>query len=134
MFYLGKNSRKRLSECHFGLQNLFDEVIRHQNCAVLAGHRGKLEQDRALYEGRSKLCYPLSKHNKKPSWAVDVVPWFYTPPHIRWEDREKFYYFGGFVLAIAAKMGIVIRWGGDWDQDGELHDQTFFDLPHFELI
>jgi peptidoglycan L-alanyl-D-glutamate endopeptidase CwlK len=37
-------------------------------------------------------------------------------------------------MGIAAKMGIKIRWGGDWDRDEELHDQTFFDLPHFELI
>jgi peptidoglycan LD-endopeptidase CwlK len=31
-------------------------------------------------------------------------------------------------------MGIEIRWGGDWDGDGDLSDHKFNDLPHFELI
>ena len=134
MFYFGRNSRNRLSECHPDLQELFNKVIRHLNCAVLTGRRGEQEQNQAFHEGRSKLAYPQSKHNKTPSLATDVVPWFKGPPHIRWDDREAFYFFGGFVLGVAAKMGIKIRWGGDWDRDGELHDQSFFDLPHFELI
>ena len=76
---------------------------------------------------------PQSKYNKTPSLAADVVPWFKNSPHIRWEDREAFYCFGGFVLGVAAEMGLTIRWGGDWDRDEYLHDQSFFDLPHFEL-
>lgn len=120
--------------CHFSLQNLFNEVIRHYNCAVLCGRRDKPEQNRAFREGRSKLLFPQSKHNKDPSQAVDVVPWHAEYPYIRWDDREAFYYFGGLVLGVAAMMKIDVRWGGDWDTDQELHDQTFFDLPHFELI
>ena len=134
MFYFGKNSKNRLSECHFGLQNLFNEVIKHYNCAIISGHRGEGEQDQMFHEGRSKLQYPHSKHNRKPSQASDVVPWFPERPHIRWDDNEAFYFFGGFVLGTAAKIGIKIRWGGDWDRDEDLHDQNFFDLPHFELI
>ena len=134
MFYFGKNSKNRLSECHFNLQNIFNEVIKHYNCAVICGHRGEGEQDQAFHEGRTKLIYPNSKHNKKPSQAADVIPWFPNFPHIRWDDREAFYCFGGFVLGVAAKMEIEIRWGGDWDRDEDLHDQSFFDLPHFELI
>lgn len=134
MPYFGENSRNKLSECNPHLQDVFNEVIRHQNCAVLVGYRGKEEQNQAFCENRSKLRYSQSWHNKKPfSLAADVVPWFKDYPHIRWEDRERFYCFGGFVLGIAAKMEIGIRWGGDWDQDGDLHDQSFFDLPHFEL-
>jgi peptidoglycan L-alanyl-D-glutamate endopeptidase CwlK len=26
-----------------------------------------------------------------------------------------------------------IRWGGDWDMDNDLSDNTFNDLVHFEL-
>jgi peptidoglycan L-alanyl-D-glutamate endopeptidase CwlK len=134
MFYFGKNSRNRLLECHPDLQELFNEVIRYQNCAVLVGRRGQHEQNQAFLEGRSRLIYPKSKHNREPSLAADVVPWHKNRPHIRWDDRERFYHFAGFVLGIAAKKKINVRWGGDWDQDGELRDQTFFDLPHFELI
>jgi hypothetical protein len=33
------------------------------------------------------------------------------------------------------KIQRVVRWGGNWDQDGViLADQSFNDLPHFELI
>ena len=31
-------------------------------------------------------------------------------------------------------MNIKIRWGGDWDSDNIMKDQTFNDLPHFEII
>lgn len=134
MYYFGTNSRNRLSECHFNLQNIFNEVIKHWNCAVITGRRGQGEQDQAFFEGCSKLVYPTSKHNKKPSWASDVVPWFLNTPHIRWDDREAFYCFGGFVLGVAAMMGIDLRWGGDWNMNQDVHDQSFFDLPHFELL
>jgi hypothetical protein len=30
-------------------------------------------------------------------------------------------------------MNIKIRWGGDWDSDNIMKDQTFNDLPHFQL-
>jgi peptidoglycan L-alanyl-D-glutamate endopeptidase CwlK len=133
-YRFGKRSQSHLLECHQDLQDLFNEIIRHRNCAVLVGARGKEGQNRAFHEGRSKLLYPQSKHNQDPSLAADVVPWFEKYPHIRWDDREAFYCFGGFVLGIATQMDLAVRWGGDWDQDAELHDQTFFDLPHFELI
>ena len=128
-----KSSKQKLSECHPKLQALFNEVIRYYDCAVIVGHRGEAQQNQAFIEGRSKFKYPQSKHNSMPSRAADVVPYFSNPPNIRWDDREKFYHFGGFVQGIAEKLGIDIRWGGDWDSDGELHDQTFFDFPHFEL-
>lgn len=134
MFYFGKTSTKKLSECHPDLQLLFREVIKYYNCSVITGRRGEKEQDQAFSEGRSQIEYPLSKHNFFPSRASDVIPWFEDSPHIRWNDREAFYHFGGFVRGTASKMGIKIRWGGDWDRDRDLHDQNFFDLPHFELI
>jgi hypothetical protein len=35
---------------------------------------------------------------------------------------------------IAHEMGVKIRWGGDWDSDGEIKDNSFDDLVHVELI
>ena len=46
--------------------------------------------------------------------------------------RCKFYYYGGYVLATGDAMGIPLTWGGDWDGDRDIHDQTFDDLVHFE--
>jgi hypothetical protein len=47
-------------------------------------------------------------------------------------EVARWYYFGGYVLGVASETGDDIRWGGDWDGDRSLEDQTFHDLPHFE--
>ena len=60
--------------------------------------------------------------------AVDVAPY-----PIDWEDRDRFHYFGGYVLGIAKSLGLNIRWGGDWDQDTQTKDNKFDDLVHFEI-
>ncbi len=121
-------SRRKLETCDVDLQHLFNEVIRHFDCTIVWGHRGEEEQDKAFQGGYSKLQWPDSKHNKKPAHGIDVVP---CP--IDWEDVDRFRYFAGFVMGMAAAMGIRIVWGGDWDRDTDLSDQTFDDLAHYEL-
>jgi peptidoglycan L-alanyl-D-glutamate endopeptidase CwlK len=134
MSKFGKTSAARLATCHPKLQELFNEVVKNYDCSILQGERTKEEQDEYFRTGRSKVQYPNSKHNSSPSMAADVAPYFKESPHIRWEDKSKFYHFGGYVLGVADQLGIKIRWGGNWDMDDELHDQTFMDLPHFELV
>lgn len=134
MANFGKVSVKNLSQVHPDLRKVFNEVIKYYDCAIICGHRDEKDQNKAYSEGRSKLKYPKSKHNKTPSLAVDVVPWFKKKPHIRWNDKAKFYEFAGFVQGISAMLGIPIRWGGNWNMNDELTDQLFFDLPHFELV
>lgn len=129
----GKRSQDNLDQCHPDLQLVFNEVVKYYDCSVICGHRGEKEQNDAYYGGRSKLKFPKSKHNSIPSEGVDVVPYFKKKPHIRWNDKEKFYEFAGFVQGIAAMLSVDIRWGGNWDRDDELHDQSFMDLPHFEI-
>lgn len=124
----GSRSKKRLATCDDRLQDLFKEVVKHFDCSVIQGYRGKADQNKAFDEGRSKLRYPHGKHNASPSKAVDVAPY-----PINWSDRDRFHYFGGFVLGIASQMGLKIRWGGDWDRDTEVKDNRFDDLPHFEI-
>jgi peptidoglycan LD-endopeptidase CwlK len=41
---------------------------------------------------------------------------------------------GKMFLEIAKELGIKVRWGNDWDMDGDLNDQKFIDSPHFELV
>ena len=125
----GERSRNNLETCHGDLQKLFNEVIKHFDCSVICGHRGQEEQDRAFHDGRSKLKFPQSKHNKMPSLAADVVPY-----PIDWNDTRRFYMFVGIVRGVAAMMNIPVRCGADWDGDMEIKDQNFHDLPHFELL
>lgn len=129
----GRRSTKNILEAHPDLQRLFYEVIKYFDCTVIDAYRPQEEQDEAYYTGRSKLKFPQSKHNIKPSMAIDVVPWFTDEPHVRWRDMDTFYYFAGFVKGIAANMGIDITTGLDWDSDNDLKDQTFQDAAHFEL-
>lgn len=123
-----ERSKRNLEQCDLRLQELFEEVIKHYDCTVTCGFRNEADQNEAFENGRSKLQWPNSKHNKMPSKAVDVVPF-----PIDWKDSKRFIHFGGFVLGIAAKMGIKIRWGGDFNQN-KMFDDRFFDSPHFELI
>jgi len=121
-----QRSQDNLSQCHTDLQVLFNEVIKWEDCTVVCGQRGEKEQNEAYEEGKSRLRYPQSKHNKIPSMAVDVVPY-----PIDWHNRERFLRFGGFVMGIAAhlyELGWIenrVKWGGDWE--------TFKDFPHFEM-
>ena len=125
----GRKSKERLSTCDPKLQELFNEVIKHVDCSILEGHRGKERQNKFYDEGKSKVRFPNGRHNASPSRAVDV-----TPYPVDWADRERQTLFAGFCLGMANRMGIQIRWGGDWDQDFEVKDNRFDDFPHFELI
>ena len=124
----GKRSISRLKTCDQKLQELFYEVVKHFDCSIIEGHRGEERQNKAFADGKSKVKYPNGKHNQNPSIAVDVAPY-----PIDWSDRDRFHYFGGFVLGVAKEMGMNIRWGGDWNQDTETKDNKFDDLVHFEI-
>ena len=132
----GKISKEKLNTCHPLLQELFTEVIMVFDCSILEGHRDKARQDQLFEWGRSRCRWPDSMHNKMPSMAVDVAPYYAEKPHIRWEKKYLFrwYYFAGIVIEIAREKKIPIRWGGDWDMDTYVRNQKFNDLPHFELI
>lgn len=134
-----KTSLDRLATCHPELQILFNEVIKFYDCTVLEGHRGKEAQEAAFKAGNTKLHYPYGNHNKSPSMAVDVAPY-----PVNFDNNVKnlarFYHFAGYVLATAqrlfkdGKMNHKLRWGGDWDSDLQFNDQSFNDLPHYELL
>ena len=125
----GTASAARLATCDQRLQDLFNEVIKYFDCTIIEGHRGEAAQHLAFVTGKSKLDWQNGRHNSKPSKAVDVSPF-----PVDWSDSKRFYYFAGYVKGVAAKMGLKIRWGGDWDQDTEVKDNTFNDLVHFEVL
>jgi peptidoglycan L-alanyl-D-glutamate endopeptidase CwlK len=121
-------SQEILGTCDDRLQEIFYHVINDFDCTILEGARSKERQNELFRAGKSKLEWPLGKHNSDPSLAVDVVPY-----PIDWKDRERMTYFAGYVRGIAQSLGYVVRWGGDWDMDWEVRDNNFDDLVHFEL-
>lgn len=130
----GRHSLARLSTCHQDLQHVLTEAIATgPDFTVLCGHRGKAEQDAACAAGLSKTPFPTSRHNSLPSMAVDIAPY-----PVDWNDYDRFRALADHILLTAARLGVPLRWGGDWDGDGKTRsdgdtDERFVDLPHFEL-
>ena len=125
----------RLKSCRADLQELVHEASNIMDISVLCGHRTADQQDEMFNKGLSKLHYPWSKHNRTPSDAVDIIPYFSKGKYrYDWKDTLAFGRMAGIMFALAHQKGIKLRWGGDWDMDGRSADETFLDLPHFEVI
>lgn len=128
-YEFSKQSLANLKTCDKRLQKLFNEVIKHFDCSIIGGYRSDSEQEFYFKKGLTKLRGGESKHNLQPSQAIDVCPY-----PIDWSNHKRYILFAGYVKGIASQMNIKIRWGGDWDSDNFMKDQTFNDLPHFELV
>jgi len=120
----GKRSRERLKGVDSRLVNVLNELIKIMDVTIIEGLRTKERQEELVAQGASKTKY--SKHIE--GRAVDVAPY-----PVDWEDRERFHYMGGMIRGIGKQMGVNIRWGGDWDSDGEIKDNKFDDLVHVEI-
>lgn len=113
-------SLQEMETLHPDLQRVLVEAIKYKDFTVLQGHREKADQDAAYSRGLSKLKWPHSRHNSKPSRAVDIAPY-----PVDWKDNEAFAELAGVIKTVAAQLGIKVRWGGNW--------ASFRDRPHFEL-
>jgi len=117
-----------LADCDHALQQICDKVIKSYDFTVLEGHRSNERQDELFRQGKSKLRAGQSKHNIHPSRAVDIAPY-----PVDWDDTKRFFLLAGFMFQAAADLNIHIRWGGDWNGNWDHTDQSFHDLPHFEI-
>ena len=78
------------------------------------------------------------KHNYDPSRAVDVAAFVPNKPQLTW-DAIHLTYIGASLIMISELLyedGTIehqLRWGGNWDRDGDLSDNTLYDRPHLEL-
>ena len=115
-----KRSTDNLATCHRDLQKVAHEAIKHFDFTVICGHRGKAEQQKAFREKKSKLQWPLSRHNKLPSLAMDCVP-----HPLNWQDKASFDKMGAVMKEAAKKVGVKIKWGGDF--------RDWYDGPHFQI-
>jgi len=129
MYSFSQRSLTKLTTVDYRLTKILNIAIRYVDFTVLEGHRSAARQQKMYEAGKSKLQFPHSMHNRQPSCAVDIAPY-----PIDWLDLERFAHLAGVIKGIGLSKGIRIRWGGDWDMDGELNDNRFNDLPHLELI
>jgi peptidoglycan L-alanyl-D-glutamate endopeptidase CwlK len=124
MPHFGKRSKQRLKGVDTKLVNVLNELVKIMEVTIIEGLRSQERQDELVAKGASKTRY--SKHIQGK--AVDLAPY-----PIDWEDRERFHYMGGMVRGIGQQLNVNIRWGGDWDSDGEIKDNSFDDLVHVEI-
>ena len=133
----GAASRKNIEELDGRLQRVLyryaDWTPPELDLSIICGHRGEAEQTKAFQTKKSKTPWPKSKHNRKPSWAFDFRP-FPFPSAEHWKDAIRFGRIAGGILLVASIERVPVRWGVEWDQDGQSIDEGFLDLGHVELI
>lgn len=147
MNYLSNTSKARLSTCDSDIQMVIETAIKlcPIDFGVAEGYR-TIERQQELYNKRDANGKRLTKidginkkgnHNYFPSRAIDLYA--YVNGKASWEAKDMIF-IAGFITAVAEMLrdaGAIkskFRWGGNWDQDGEIiSDQDFQDLPHFEI-
>jgi peptidoglycan L-alanyl-D-glutamate endopeptidase CwlK len=132
-YKFSRQSLERLEGVHPLLIDVSLKILQYWDCKIVYGLRSHAEQARLYSEGLSKTMNSLHlKQEDGYGHALDIAPY-----PIDWNDTNRFYYFAGIVKPIADDIlkphGWYLRWGGNWDGDLELDDQTFMDLVHFEI-
>jgi peptidoglycan L-alanyl-D-glutamate endopeptidase CwlK len=128
MFRLGKRSLSRLEGVHPDLVRVVQSAIKATVCdfTVLEGVRSEERQRKLFQAGASKIMN--SRH--LTGHAVDLGA--YIDGEVRW-DWPLYYQIAAAMMMASVEEGVPIRWGGDWDSDGEYDDEKWRDGPHFEL-
>lgn len=155
----GRASKERLAGvCREGEEILCD-AIQIIDFSIIETVRSKKKQDHYYSAGASTLKWPESKHNttkdrpKAEAWDVwpyvsrygalsghpDQIKMIAEKENCSIPDAKEFAYkafarVAGVMEACGYARGYRVRWGGDWDGDGNMLDQNFNDLPHFEIV
>lgn len=143
-YKLSETSAERLRTCHEDLQKIVVLAIQISpiDFVIVEGHRTKARQQEMFKKGLSKIdgVTKLGKHNYEPSMAVDLCAYVRGNKSLAY-DVKHLCAIGGAMCAAAAilldegEITHKLRWGANWDMDGEIiTDQTFQDLPHFEIV
>jgi peptidoglycan L-alanyl-D-glutamate endopeptidase CwlK len=139
----GKRSKGYLDTVHPDIQLVLNEAIKYIDFSITDGVR-TVEQQQALFNRGVTKCDGIekkSKHQAKDdgySHAVDIAPYplDYTEDN---KKRARFYFLMGVIEGISRMFydrGLIdcqMRYGLDWDSDRHFNDQSFDDLPHFEM-
>lgn len=139
-FYLGRRSLRRLEGVHPDLVRVVKRAIRVSVCdfTILEGVRSVERQRKLFQAGASKIMdsrhiamIPLNSPELGPvAHAVDLGA--YVDGTVRW-DWPLYYQIANAMKLASLEEEVLIRWGGDWDSDGDYDDEHWRDGPHFEL-
>jgi len=135
-YKLSRRSAGKLSTCDPRIINILSLALKRSaiDFGIADGHRLVMLQQELFKQGKSKIdgITKKGKHNYSPSLAVDIYA--YWGGKVQY-DVESMCYIAGVIMSVAQELGYEMRWGGNWNQDGiVIHDQSFDDLCHFEII
>lgn len=110
----------------------------HTDFTIFEGVR-TLERQKQLFSHRVTTTLN-SKHIPQSDglgYAVDLYPYPINMDKVNHNNPQEIARFGLIAQAMidaSNELGIKIKWGGDWDMDGQTLDHIFFDAPHYELV
>ena len=139
-FILGNRSKNNLVGVHPALIQVVIRALELSpvDFTVIEGVRTPERQADLFAQGRTKpgqiVTWTLrSNHfvNRKTGFghAVDIVP---LP--VDWKNFAAFDAVAKAMFQAADELGVKIRWGADWDQDGKPRERGETDSPHFEIV
>lgn len=139
-FVFSKASEKQLEGVHPQLVKVIRRALEVSTVdfRVLEGVRTPERQKQLYAQGRTapgqKVTWTLNSNhfvNSKTGYghAVDLLPAPYD-----WKDLKNFDAVAKAMFQAAAELGVIIRWGADWDSDGKPRERGESDSPHFELV
>ena len=132
MYKFSQKSLKYLNECDDRLIQIANEAIKRIDFSVIDGAR--TEEEAKANQAKGVSWTNKSKHcRKSKSYAFDFIPY----PFKNWNDLEGFEKIAKVLNEEAAKLGIKVRWGGDWNMNGKYADEIArgsYDGGHFELM
>ena len=147
MYKFSKTSLERLSTCDDYIQKVLKIALERSEIdfGIAQGER-TIEQQFDLYNQKLSRVNPKdydikilplkAKHivtkDYPKSGAVDVYA--FVAGKANWEEKYLSY-IAGIIRSIDMELENRMRWGGNFDQDGEIGEKgTFLDMPHHELI
>jgi peptidoglycan L-alanyl-D-glutamate endopeptidase CwlK len=138
LYKLGNRSRETLKGVHPKLIKVIEKAIElsTQDFIVIEGVRTPARQRELYNQGRTKpgpiVTWTLtSRHFIQPDGfghAVDLAPW-----PVDWTKTSKFDAIATAMFEASKQLKTPIRWGADWDRDGNWRERGETDSPHFEL-
>lgn len=139
-FVFGERSRRNLVGVHPKMVLVAERALQHTTVDffVNEGVRTPARQKELYAQGRTKpgkvVTWTLkSNHFVNPrtgfGHAIDVYKAPYDPNQPFSTSKEIAKAF----LRAADELDIPIRWGADWDRDGNFGERGEGDSPHFEL-
>jgi peptidoglycan L-alanyl-D-glutamate endopeptidase CwlK len=154
-YSFGRRSLENLRQLHPDLQQVHLLAIKRSKVdySIVEAYRTTERQQELYAIGRSKYknrrpvtnadgVIKKSKHQTKPSIASDIMVYNSSPEfkHKTAWDEKHLSYLAGVFDSVAQELydkgviGHLVRWGGNWDNDGVIqYDHKFNDMPHIEL-